>query len=137
MKRSRWSTSRAVTSSERTPTGARSRWLGAHAEVVSATAERLRRGCVTAARVVLLAVSQAPVDPADGRLAVDLGGRRVGHLVGPGHALERELRFRSGALHIDCDDLAGLQLTEEDLLRQAVLDLPLDRAAERPRAEHL
>src|SRR5487761_544142 len=40
---------------------------------------------------VLLAVAQAPVSTAGGRLALarDLGGRRVGHLTGPGHALER------------------------------------------------
>src|ERR1035438_2512012 len=96
--------------------------------VVSATAERPRRGCLAAARVVLLAVGQAPVGTAGGRLAVDLGGRGVRLFVGLGHALERELRFRPGALHIDRDNLAGLQLTEKDLLRQIVIDVPLHRA---------
>ena len=64
------------------------------------------------------------------------GGRRTGHGPGLGHGLERELRLRPGALHIDRDDLAGPQLAEQDPLRQIVLDLPLDRAAQRPRAEH-
>src|SRR4029450_1397362 len=41
-----------------------------------------------------------------------------------------------GALDIDDDDLAGLELAKKDLLRQGVLDLPLDRAAQRPGAEH-
>ena len=108
--------------------------LAAHAEAVSATAERPRSGCLTAARVVvLLAVGQSPVGPA---LLSNHRGRRFGHGLGLGHALERELRFRPGALHIDRDDLAGPQLAEQDLLGQVVLDLPLDRAPERVGAEN-
>src|SRR5260370_42397519 len=67
---------------------------------------------------VLLAVGQAPVSTAGGRLALarDLGGRRVRHRVGLGHALERELRFLAVAVDIDDDHLSGLQLAEQDLL---------------------
>src|SRR5205814_4579844 len=65
-----------------------------------------QEGCLTAARVVLLAVGQAPVGPAGGRLALRSPRRPFGRGPGLGHALERELRFRPGALHIDRDDLA-------------------------------
>src|SRR6266566_9815120 len=86
---------------------------------------------------VLLAVGQAPVSTAGGRLAParDLGGRRVRNRVGLGHALERELRFLAVAFDVDDDDLARPQLAEEDLLGQHVLDRPLDRAAQRPGPE--
>src|SRR4051812_11996412 len=41
------------------------------------------------------------------------------------------------ALDVDDDDLARLQLAEQDLLRQLVLDLALDGAAQRPGTQHL
>ena len=51
---------------------------------------------------VLLAVGQAPVSTAGGRLALarDLGGRRVRNRVGLGHALERELRLLALAVRV-------------------------------------
>src|SRR5205814_579972 len=102
----------------------------------ASTSRHLASGCLTAARVVLLAVGQVPVGPAGGRLTLardlGLGGRRVGHLVGLGHALERELRVLAGALDVDHDDLARLELAEEDLLGQRILERPLDRAAQAP-----
>src|SRR5947207_2855347 len=44
--------------------------------------------------------------------------------------------FPGPALDVDQDDLAGLDLAEEDLLRQLVLDLALDGPAQRPGTEH-
>src|SRR6266571_7036591 len=61
-------------------------------------------------------VARRPPVPPAAALLSNHRGRRVGHLAGLGHALERELRFRPGALHIDRDDLAGPQLAEQDLL---------------------
>src|SRR6516164_1234611 len=52
------------------------------------------------------------------------------------HADEGELRLFPGALDVDDHDVARPQLAEQDLLGQAVLDLPLDRAAQRTGAEH-
>src|SRR5262245_65474512 len=66
----------------------------------------------------------------------ELHRRRVRHHLGLGHALEGELAFLTLPVGVDHDDLAGLDLTEQDLLRQLVLDLALDGPAQRPGAEH-
>src|SRR5665647_837730 len=47
--------------------------------------------------------------------------------LGVGSAGERERLVLSGAFGIDHDDLAGSELAVEDLLREHVLDLALDR----------
>src|SRR6478736_5400330 len=57
-------------------------------------------------------------------------GVRVGH-VGEGERLRLAL-----ALGVDLDVLAGREVPEQDPLRQGVLDLALDGAAQRTRTEH-
>src|SRR5271166_6686834 len=74
-----------------------------------------------------------------GRLGLrQVGFGRLGRL---GGAAEGQHRTFAGALAIpvvdvDGDELAGTDLLEEDLLAQRVLELPLDRAPQRPRAQH-
>ncbi|MFD0429982.1 D-alanyl-D-alanine carboxypeptidase/D-alanyl-D-alanine-endopeptidase [Streptomyces zhihengii] len=51
-------------------------------------------------------------------------------------AAEGELLLLTLALGVDDHDVTGAQLAEEDLLRQDVLDLALDRPAQRPGAQH-
>src|SRR5665647_561256 len=51
-------------------------------------------------------------------------------------ALERERLVFLRTVSADHDDLAGLELTVENLLRKDVLDLALDRATQGTRAEH-
>ena len=41
----------------------------------------------------------------------------------------------SSVEHVDDDRLAGVELLPQDLLRERVLDQPLDRTAQRPRTE--
>src|SRR5215212_4080788 len=62
----------------------------------------------------------------------------LGRLLGPD---EGERRILAGALavpvvDVDCDKLTRSDLLEQDLLAQGVLDLPLDRAPQRPRTQH-
>ncbi|GMA35928.1 hypothetical protein GCM10025876_21320 [Demequina litorisediminis] len=52
------------------------------------------------------------------------------------HALERELAEDALAVRVHADNLARGDLAEEDLLRQRVLDLALECAAQRSRTEH-
>src|SRR5699024_1419609 len=52
------------------------------------------------------------------------------------HTGEGELAEQALAGGVHDDLLAGVQLAVEDLLRELVLDLPLDRAAQRPGPEH-
>ena len=84
-----------------------------------------------AAEVVRVDQATLPADPASGA-AVSTGGRSGSTRLRL--ALERERRFAAEtvdpALGVDEDDLAGLELAEEDLLRQRVLDLALDRATQ-------
>src|SRR3954466_7758528 len=51
-------------------------------------------------------------------------------------AAEGELLAVVGGLGVDGGGLAGLELAVEDLLRQDVLDVALNRPAQRPRTEH-
>src|SRR4051812_46114814 len=51
-------------------------------------------------------------------------------------AAEGELLAVVGGLGVDDDDLAGLELAVEDLLGQDVLDVALDRPAQRSGAQH-
>ena len=55
-----------------------------------------------------------------------------------GLVMPLKMNFASSpvALGVDDDDLARLELAEQDLLRQVILDLPLDRPPQRPGAEH-
>src|SRR5665647_2159374 len=61
-----------------------------------------------------------------------------GHVVQRGvlRADERESLVLLGTVGVHQDDLAGLELGVEDLLGQDVLDVALDRATQRARAEH-
>src|SRR5690606_20122782 len=84
------------------------------------------------------------------RTAAGRGGRQLpllhrgrpgdAHRLGRGdlalvQAAERELPEEPLALGVDLDGLTRLELAVEDLLRQDVLDLPLDGAAQRPGTE--
>src|SRR5690606_10940367 len=67
--------------------------------------------------------------------------RGVGNLTrllrpGEGELGVLAVAFAVPALDVDQNDLARGQLAEEDLLRQLVLDLALDRATQRTGAEH-
>src|SRR5690625_3437096 len=68
----------------------------------------------------------------DGRLGVGLALLASAAGARAGLAREGELPEQPLALGVDHDVVAGLDLAEEDLLRQGVLDLALDRTAQRP-----
>ena len=86
----------------------------------------------------LPAVGQAPVSPAGGQLGLarDLGGRRLGHLAGLGHPLERELHCWAGRPphRPSRSGRPSARRTESSLT--GVLDFALDRTAQRTRPEH-
>src|SRR6185312_1682231 len=73
---------------------------------------------------------------ADDRLARYLRRGHVLHHIGLRDAVERELGRLPAALGVHDDDLPRPELAEQDLLGQAVLDLPLDGATQRPGPEN-
>src|SRR5579872_3491457 len=97
----------------------------------------VRWGLLGAEASLGAAAGPAGADSGRGRPGLDLGRRRIRHGVRLGLAAEGERRLRAGAaLRVDDDDLARLQLAEQDLLGQVVLDLPLDGPTQRAGPEH-
>src|ERR1700727_1697664 len=70
-------------------------------------------------------------DPFAAASRLDLGRRGVGHRLGLGHTGEGELGRRPLTISVDDHDLTRTELPEQDLLRQRVLDLALDRTEHR------
>src|SRR5262249_39776550 len=101
-------------------------WPAAPGQQLARTGNR--SGPVTTGRKLVLLLL--------GGTALRLGQGRIRHRLGLRHALERELCLLALAFDIDDDDLAGPHLAEQDLLRQHVLDRPLDSPAQRPGPEH-
>src|SRR5215469_18279369 len=70
-----------------------------------------------------------------GRLG-KLGRRCIRNSLRLRHTLEGKFPLFTRPLRVDHDDLPSLDFPEQDLLREMILDLALDRAPERPSTEY-
>src|SRR5450759_5237552 len=98
------------------------RWIPWDCPLHSAAPRTFRRGALS---YVLLLGALA--------LTGELDERAVGEVLLRTDKGERVLRTLLG--HVDEHDLTGTQFAEKDLLGEAVLDVPLEGSAQRPRAE--